>query len=184
MPLAAAVEAAINAASEGNVQPDEVASIQVAGPRFASLYGYRHPKDLAAAVHSTAYYLAAGIVDRDFNWSHISMDKVLDPAIARLQDRVEAVPDTDPSRHSWEWGATVTIGLRDGRRYQSTVNEPKGSGPRGIAWEDVERKARVLIPQSGTTIADVEQILTVVHRFDELARPDRLIGLLQHETRT
>lgn len=183
MPLAAAVEAVINASTEGDVRPADVARIEVAGPRFASLYGYRHPRDLAAAVHSTAYYLAAGIADRDFNWSHVSMEKVLDPVIGGLQDLVEAVPDVDPSRHTWEWGATVTIILRDGRRYASTVNAPKGSGPRGIDWADIDRKTRVLIPQSGTSPADVEQILAIVRDFEKLERPDSLIDLLRHDER-
>lgn len=183
MPLAAAVEAAINASIEGDVRPAEVARIEIAGPRFARLYGYRHPRDLAAAVHSTAYYLAAGIVDRDFNWSHVSMEKILDPAIGRLQDLVEAVPDVDPSRHTWEWGATVTILTHDGRHYASTVNAPKGSGPRGIDWADIDRKARVLIPQSGTSAADVERILGIAHDFEKLKRPDALIALLRHDER-
>jgi 2-methylcitrate dehydratase PrpD len=178
MPLAAAVEAAINAAKEGDIRPEEVARIEIAGPRFRSLYGYRHPRDLAAAVHSTAYYLAAGIVDRDFNWSHVSMEKVRDPTIAGLQDLVEAVPDMDPSRHTWEWGATVTIILHDGRRYASTVNAPKGSGPRGIDWADIERKARSLLPQSQTPPHDVERILELGRSFEKLKGVESMIALL------
>lgn len=177
-PLAAAVEAAINATVEGDIKPDEVAAIRIAGPSFKTLYGHKHPKDLAGAVHSTAYYLAAGIVDRDFNWSHVSMDKVLDPTIGALQDLVEPEPDKDPSRHRWEWGATVTLTLKDGRRYQSTVNEPKGSGPRGIDWADVDRKVRTLVPQSGMSTADVERIVELGHGFDTLTSVAPLVELL------
>jgi 2-methylcitrate dehydratase PrpD len=177
-PLSAAVEAACNAAIEGDVDPAEVASIRVAGPRFKTLVGHRHPKDLPGAIHSVAYFLASAVVDREFTWGHVAMEKVLDPTIDRLQDLVDVEPDTDPPRHTWGWGATVTIMLKDGRRFQSTVNEPRGSGPRGIEWAEVERKVRTLTPQSGKPAADVERILELGHGFDELTSVTPLIELL------
>ena len=83
-PLSAAVEAAINAAREGNVAPEAVETIRVAGPRFRALVGHKHPTDLVGAIHSLAYYLAAAVVDKEFSWQHVSMEKVLDSAIGRL----------------------------------------------------------------------------------------------------
>jgi 2-methylcitrate dehydratase PrpD len=177
-PLSAAVESAANAAIAGDVDPAEVASIRVAGPRFKTLIGHRHPKDLPGAIHSVAYFLSSAVVDREFTWAHVSMDKVLDPTIDRLQDLVDVKEDIDPSRHTWGWGATVTITLKDGRRFSSTVNEPRGSGPRGIDWADVEHKVRTLTPQSGKSLADVEKILELGHRFDELSSVTPLIELL------
>lgn len=177
-PLSAAVEAAANAAIAGDVDPREVAAIRVAGPRFKALRGQRHPKDLPGAIHSTPYFLSSAVVDREFTWDHVSMDKVLDTAIDRLQDLVDVEPDADPSRHTWEWGATVTITLKDGRAFRSTVNEPKGSGPRGIDWADVEHKFRTLTPQSGASPSDVERMLALIRGFDGLATVRPLAGLL------
>jgi 2-methylcitrate dehydratase PrpD len=177
-PLSAAVEAAFNAARQGNVDPEQVASIRVAGPRFRALVGHKHPKDLVGAIHSLAYFIASAVVDREFSWQHATMEKILDPTIDRLQDLVEVEPDSDPSRHTWGWGATVRITMKDGSEYNSTVNAPQGSGPRGIDWADVEHKVRTLTPASGKSTADVEKMLQRCHGFDELKDVGPLIGLL------
>jgi hypothetical protein len=69
--------------------------------------------------------------------------------------------------------------MKDGATYRSTVNAPRGSGPRGIDWTDVERKFRTLIPEGGIDAARAEEILGVVHRFDELPNVDGLMRLLR-----
>jgi 2-methylcitrate dehydratase PrpD len=177
-PLSAAVEAACNAAIAGDVDPDAVASIRVAGPRFRALVGHKHPKDLVGAIHSLAYYLASAVADREFSWQHASIEKILDPTIDRLQDLVDVEPDNDPSRHTWGWGATVTITMQDGTRHRSTVNAPRGSGPRGIEWADVEHKVRTLTPQSGKSAAEVERLLEVCHGLEELGDVSALVEVV------
>jgi 2-methylcitrate dehydratase PrpD len=177
-PLSAAVEAACNAAIAGEVDPAAVASIRVAGPRFRALVGHRHPKDLVGAIHSLAYYLASAVADREFSWQHASPEKILDPTIDRLQDLVDVEPDTDPSRHTWGWGATVTITMQDGSKHSSTVNAPRGSGPRGIEWADVEHKVRTLTPASGKSAGDIEKMLKLCQGFDELKDVTPLIELI------
>jgi 2-methylcitrate dehydratase PrpD len=177
-PLSAAVEAAVNAAREGNVDPAAVDSIRVAGPRFRALVGHRHPTDLPGAIHSLAYYLAAAVVDKEFGWQHVSMEKVLDPAIGRLQDLVDVEPMMEPSLYSWGWGATVTIRLKDGTQHRATVNAPQGSGPRGIEWADVERKLLTLGPDSGKSGGEIERLLALVHRFEQEKAVSGLIALV------
>jgi 2-methylcitrate dehydratase PrpD len=177
-PLSAAVEAAINAAREGNVDPAAVESIRVAGPRFRAMTGHRHPTDLPGAIHSLAYYLAAAVVDKEFSWQHVAMEKVLDPTIGRLQDLVDVEPMTDPSLYTWGWGATVTIRMKDGTEHRATVNAPLGSGPRGIEWSDVELKLRTLGPDSGKTGGQIERLLAVVRGFEGEKDVSGLIGLL------
>jgi 2-methylcitrate dehydratase PrpD len=177
-PLSAAVEAACNAAITGDIDPAAVASIRVAGPRFRALVGHKHPKDLVGAIHSLAYYLASAVADREFSWQHASMEKILDPTIDRLQDLVEVEPDVDPSRHTWGWGATVTITMQDGTKHSSTVNAPRGSGPRGIEWADVEHKVRTLTPESGKSAGDIEKMLALCHGFEELRDVGALIAVV------
>jgi 2-methylcitrate dehydratase PrpD len=88
-PLSAAVEAAINAAREGNVNPADVTKIVASGPRLRAQIGHKHPKDLVGVIHSLPYYLASATADKDFTWVHATMEKINDPAIDRLQDLVE-----------------------------------------------------------------------------------------------
>jgi 2-methylcitrate dehydratase PrpD len=177
-PLSAAVEAAINAAREGNVDPAAVESIRVSGPRFRALVGHKHPTDLVGAIHSLAYYLAAAVVDKEFSWQHVSMEKVLDPTIGRLQDLVEVEPMTEPSLYTWGWGATVTITLNDGTQQRATVNAPLGSGPRGIEWSDVELKLRTLGPDSGKSKDEIEKLLELTRGFEEEKDVSGLLALV------
>jgi 2-methylcitrate dehydratase PrpD len=179
-PFAAVVEAAMNAAREGNVNPDAVERIVVAGPRLRTQIGHKHPKDLVEAIHSLPYFIASAVVDKEFSWQHASPEKYLDPGIGRVQDLVEVDPEPAEGfeHYTWGWGATVTIKMKDGATYRSTVNAPKGSGPRGIDWADVEHKFRTLMPEAGVEPKRADEILEVVHGFDKLSNVEGLIGLL------
>jgi 2-methylcitrate dehydratase PrpD len=177
-PLSAAVEAAINAASDGNVNPDEVAAIKVSGPRMRTQIGHRHPTDLVGAIHSLPYYLAAATADKDFTWVHATMEKIVDPTIGRLQDLVEVDPNPPAVDYTWGWGATVVIEMKDGRSYRSTVNAPIGSGPRGIEWSDVDHKYRTLMPESGIAPDRMAQALDAIKNLDQAKDVRSLIGLI------
>ena len=180
-PFAAVVEAAMNAAREGNVDSEAVERIVVAGPRLRTQIGHKHPKDLVEAIHSLPYFIASAVVDKDFSWQHATPQKYLDPGIGRIQDLVEVDPDPPGGfgHYTWGWGATVTIKMKDGAEHSSVVNAPRGSGPRGIDWADVEHKFRTLMPEAGVESARAEEILGTVHRFDELSNVDGLIRLLK-----
>ncbi len=78
-PFAAVVEAAMNAAREGNVNPDAVERVTVSGPRQRAQVGHGQPKDLVEAIHSMPYFVASAVVDKDFSWQHATPAKYLDP---------------------------------------------------------------------------------------------------------
>src|SRR4029077_7785337 len=100
------------------------------------------------------------------------------PVVGRLLDLVEQDPAPSPVRYNWSWGGTVTLVTRSGNRYTSTVDAPRGSGPRGIDWKDVDRKYHELMPESGIQAKRIEQILAVIHRFENEANTSELNGLL------
>lgn len=180
-PMHAAVEAAVNASRAAQLAPDQVERIVVSGPRFRTLLGHRHPTDLAGAVHSLAYYMAAAVADRDFSWVHVTPEKITDPTIARLQDRVQVEPEPAggyPTYH-WGWGATVTVVATDGRTFSSTVDAPRGSGPRGINWQDIAAKYRTLMPAAGISSAGIERSLEVIRGFDRVRSMAELLDCLR-----
>ena len=53
----------------------------------------------------------------------------------------------------------MTIVARSGARYTSTVDAPRGSGPRGIEWSDVEAKYRALLPDSRLPVKRIEETI-------------------------
>ena len=172
-----AVEAAINAAREGQVMPENVAKILVSGPQSRAVSG-KPPKDMIEAIHSLSYYIASAVADKDFSWAHAEPAMIQRPVIARLIALVEQDPSPAPVHYDWSWGATVTIVTKSGERYKSTVDAPKGSAPRGIEWSDVDAKYRALMPQSKLPAARIEDILKLVHDFDQVKKVSQLTGLL------
>src|SRR5882672_8014951 len=179
-PHHAAAEAAANAAIAGDVDPLDVASIVLSSAKYRTLPGPKHPTDSIGVAHSPAYFIAAAIADRGYGWIHASPEKVADPVIARLIDKITVDPNPPPypDRFPHHHGATVTITLKDGRRFSEHVDFPRGSAPRGIEWADVDTKYRKLVPLSGLAPEKVEASLRVVHEFETVKTMSELTCLL------
>ncbi len=178
-PYHAFAEAAAKAARQGDFAADAVESITVSRPGLTALGGPLHPADLIDMAHSPAYFTAAGVADRDFSWVHATPEKIADPAIHRLIDKVRVGRPPTEEIERYRQGATVTIRLTDGRSYTSTVFAPKGAGLLGIAWRDIDAKYRTLMPLSGLPAAQIEASLAVIHDFGRQARVSRLIELIE-----
>jgi 2-methylcitrate dehydratase PrpD len=135
-----------------------------------------HPTDFPSAIHSLPYNIAAAVADREFSWRHAFMEKITDPTIGLLQERVrlKVVP-----RHGAALrGGTVTITAKDGKEYSSTVDWPKGSPPRGIRWADVDAKYRALLPSAKLPSKKIEQSLRLIHELDKTEKVSELTALL------
>lgn len=171
-------EAAANAARAGNISPDDVETITLSRPGVTALSGPVHPTDLIGVAHSPAYFMAAGVADKDFSWVHATEAKIKDPVIHQLLDKVRVgAPPTD-NVERYRQGATVTIRTKDGRTFSSTVYAPKGSGVRGIDWADVDAKYRTLVPQAQLRDRQVEASLQVIHDFRNVRHISALTDLL------
>jgi 2-methylcitrate dehydratase PrpD len=182
--LHSSAEAAANAAKQANVPPEDVAKILVSGPAKTSVtYGSHPPKDMVEAIHSLAYFVASAVADKDFSWVHVTPEKIHSPVIARLIGLVETGPAPPAVHYDWNWGGTVTIITKSGARYTSTVDAPKGSGPRGIEWSDIDAKYRALMPDSGLPMKRIEEILKIIHDFDQLKQVSQFTRLLTRAAR-
>ena len=177
-PLSGTVEAAMNAARQANVPPDQVASILVAGPNRTDVGGSRRPKDLVEAIHSLPYFVASAVADKDFTWVHATEAKIFHPVVTQLMQRVEVDPAPPAVRYRWSWGGSVTIVTTAGARFASTVDAPRGSAPRGIEWSDVDAKYRALMPDSRLSPARIREILDLIHGFERVTRVADLTRLL------
>jgi 2-methylcitrate dehydratase PrpD len=177
----AAAEAAINAAIAGNINPEEVESIAVSGPELRAIRGPVHPTDLIGVAHSLPYFLGCAVADREYTWAHATPEKMADPRIAGLADKVRAAapaaPGVDFGRN--RYGATVTITTKDGRSYSDTVIAPRGSGARGIDWADIDAKYQTLMPNAQLSARQIGESLSVIHRFDQVRAMSELLDLLR-----
>ncbi len=178
-PHHAVAEAAANAAREGNVAPGEVASITISRPGFQGFNGPQFPTDLIGVAHSPAYFAACGVAERNFGWEHAFEEKINNPAIRSLLGKVKVDPRPIANLERYKAGASVTIELKDGRRFSNTVYAPRGAAVLGIAWADVEAKYRALAPYAKLSGDNLEQSIRVIRNFRAVKQVAELTGLLR-----
>ena len=169
-PFHAIGEAAANAAIEGNVDPREVEKIIISAAQMRDWSSQSHPRELIGAAHSVVYFVAAAVADRRFDWEHMTQQKMTDPVISALQNKVmfDQNPTPLPDRFTHRHGGTVTITTRSGGVFTNTCKAARGSGSRGIRWADVDDKYRRLVALSGLASAGVEASLEMIHEFEKL----------------
>jgi 2-methylcitrate dehydratase PrpD len=172
------VEAAVNAARQAETPPEEVAKILLSGPQKGSI---TYSKHMIEAIHSLPYFVASAVADKDFSWVHITPEKIHRPVVARLIGLVEYDPAPAAFHYDWNWGGTVTIVTKSGARFTSTVDAPRGSGPRGIEWGDVDAKYRALLPDSRLPANRVEELLNMIHDFDQVKHVSQFTRLLHRK---
>ena len=177
-PFSGTLEAAVNVARQANVPADGVAQILIAGPDRTTVGGSRRPRDLVEAIHSLPYFVASAVADKEFTWIHATEGKIFDPVVARLMGLVELDPAPPPVTYKWSWGGSVTLVTTSGQRFTSTVDAPRGSGPRGIEWSDVDAKYRALMPDSKLPAARLGQILDEIHQFERVKSVQAFARLL------
>ncbi|HUQ51432.1 MAG TPA: MmgE/PrpD family protein [Gammaproteobacteria bacterium] len=180
-PFHATAEAAADAASLGKGDPDEIKEVFISSSvQWTKFKGAPHPRNLVDAAHSLYYFVAASIVDGGFSWQHMDQGKMTDPVIAALQDKIVFDPDPPPlpDRFPHRHGGTVVIRMKDGEEFRSTCKSPRGSGPRGIEWADVEAKYRALVPLAGVSSQRVGESLALIRAFDAPESVRRLVALL------
>ena len=68
--------------------------------------------------------------------------------------------------------------MSDGAEFRSTCTAPRGSGPRGIEWSDVEEKYRALVPLAGLSPSRVGESLAVIRGFEARDAVGRLVELI------
>jgi 2-methylcitrate dehydratase PrpD len=171
-------EAAANAARDGGIAPDDVETITLSQPNVRALSGPLHPADLIDMAHSPAYFVAAGVADQTFSWQHASAEKIADPVIHQLIDKVRVGAPPTAHLERYKQGATVTIQTKDGRTFSNTVYAPKGAGMLGIDWADVDAKYRTLAPKAPLSTQQVEASLQVIHDFRRVTHVSALLDLI------
>jgi 2-methylcitrate dehydratase PrpD len=178
-PHHALAEAAGNAARDGDIAAEDIASIVISRPGMTRLSPPLHPTDLIGMAHSPAYFTAAGAADRGMSWAHASPEKISDPAIHRLIDLVSVGAQPAENVDRYRQGATVAIRTHDGRNSTATVFRPHGSGALGIAWSDIDAKYRTLMPNAGLRPEQIEAGLVQIRDIRRAANVAELIGLLR-----
>lgn len=186
-PFHAIAEAAWMAAIEHDLAPEQIRRAVISAPQL-KVWAQQavQPHDLIGAAHSVPYFVASALVDRRFGWDHFSQEKMRDPHIAAMLTRVsfDPNPPPHPDRFPHRHGGTVTLELLDGREIRSTCKAPRGSGPRGIDWADIDDKYRQLMPASGLSARSLDDSLALIHQLENQPNLQALMSLISPQADT
>jgi 2-methylcitrate dehydratase PrpD len=171
-------EAAANAARQGNIAPETVRAIILSRPGMKTLPGPTHPKDLIDMAHSPAYFAAAGVRDKRFGWEHAGAEKIADPVIHGLIDKVRMGPEPTENTGAYRQGATVSIETTDRRTVTNTVLVPSGAAGHDLDWTKVDAKYRTLTPNAPLSAAKVEASLEAIRNIARSSNVTQILDLL------
>jgi len=136
----APLTAMMKCVEENDIKADDVAEIKVEViARAADILGdpakYR-PTSKETADHSLPYSLAVGLVDGMVTPKQFKQDRIDDPALPAVMDKVKVVPNEEFESLFPEYQPSqVTLTLTDGRTFTKRVDVPKGD-PRDPMTED------------------------------------------------
>ena len=105
-------------------------------------------------------------------------ERLTDDSIRGLMDLVTCVADPDLDlTYPRQWRAWARIEMKDGRRYEVRVDDPKGDPGNPLSLEELRDKFNLLT--SGVYSGERrEAIATAVARFGEAGTLEKLVGLL------
>jgi hypothetical protein len=73
----------------------------------------------------------------------------------------------------------VTIVMKNGQRFTSTVDAPGASGPCGIDWADIDKKYQALMPGSKLPKIKIDESFKVIRACDQVKNASELTNLLK-----
>ncbi|MBI2987665.1 MAG: MmgE/PrpD family protein [Deltaproteobacteria bacterium] len=174
------IAATITLVKEHDIKPEDVAEItiksnSVVGWHMSDAATHKYPKNVETAGHS-AYYLAAiAFLDRAVEPEQFSDQKLRDPKVRELIDKVSIEPARQLDKYSSP--GIVEIITKKGQKYRCEVLQPKGHPMNPMSDADVERKFRSM---AGKFMGEkqMRQIIDTVYNLEKLDDIGELIKLL------
>ena len=129
------------------------------------------PQTRETADHSLPYLLAVAITDGDVSDASFGSERLADPALRALMDRIHVGESKDyTSRFPAELLCSITIRTRDGREVAGEIAHPRGHVLNPLSDAEIDHKFDGLI--AGLPEADQGRCLdlrTALWQFDALA---------------
>jgi len=174
------LEAALTLVKEHDIRAQDVAEVRAkTNPYTYSLLANpatrRYPKTKETADHSTYYCMAVAILDRAVGPEQFSEEKLQDPRVRELADKVFVEPD--PSLEESISPGIVEITTKTGQKYCCEVLQPKGHPMNPMNDADVEEKFRSM---AGKLMDEqqMREIIETVYNLEKLDDIGNLVRLL------
>ncbi len=167
--LIGAVQATLSLVKEHDIRPEQVAQVSIAGTsrmiEHMSDPARRHPKTKHEADTSTYYTVAAAIIDRALGLDQFTPEKLQDPKVRELSDRV--VVSGDPELERFHGPGIVEITTKDGAKYRCRVDIPKGNPANPMSDSELEEKFRSMAAKYMDD-AQIREVIATIYNLDKL----------------
>ena len=182
-PIHPALDCLAAALAELRPRPDQIAGIEVATYRFASVMRNPDPANYFASKYSLPHAAAAMVVRGGAGFSELDDSALADPVIAQLRHRVSISEEPAMSALAPRLRpARVTVTLIDGRQATHATESHRGDFSQPFADSEIRAKFRQLAGTLLTPrgVADVERAIDDCEDWRSVAEfPD----LLRHSAR-
>ena len=159
-------------------QAGDVAHVQVEAPPIAAILADPEPKNMLSAKFSIPYAVAASLVHGSTDITAFYPDRVADPRVKALAQKVELEADPKMDLRSYDYPVSrVTVSLNDGRIIKESVTVQYGDSRNPASTEELTGKftflAQEVLGQERT-----RQVIAAVGGLDTLKDLKELTGLL------
>jgi len=146
------ISCALNAMKNNNLNYTDIKEVRVTA--FAQAYDilfdpakYR-PESRETADHSLPYCMAAAIVDKKISTASFSEEKLSDPRVFEVIDKIKGEPSIEfekmfPAKQP----SKVVVVTNDGKEYSEYMEYPKGDPREPMTMEDLDNKFEALSSQ-------------------------------------
>src|SRR5262249_7586763 len=148
----------------------DVAEVRIRGTShtyrsMANAATRRYPKNAETAGHSSFYTTAIAILDRAVGPEQFSEEKIKDPRVRELADKISV--EADPKLEEFVSPGVVEITTKKGEKYRCEVLRPKGHPMNPMTDADVEEKFRSM---AGKFMDDrhMSRIVDTVYNLEKL----------------
>lgn len=143
----APIEALAEIQAERDVDPDDVARIEVRTFDLGTTLDRTDPDNVLSAKFSTPFALATRLHTGRSDADAFTPELVADESIQSLADRVSLVADEAFEARASEgtWGAAVTVEMTDGTNYTVTKEDARGGGDTPFTREEIYEKFDSLV---------------------------------------
>jgi len=172
------ISATLSIVKENDLRPEDIAAVRIrAGLREIRHTGSlvrKYPRDAENANHSAYYASAIAIKERHFGPASIEPEKLNDPVVLDLIEKITIEPDPGLSEHSSQGISEIVT--TDGRRFEKRVDVPHGFADDPLTDEELENKFKDMALKY-MSMEQVNQLIRTIWNVDKENDLNRLIQL-------
>lgn len=180
-----AIEATLSIIKKYSLRQEDVQKVTIKTWKYAA-WRTDNPKPagVVGARFSSQFQIALTLAEGEDglkkvmqNPTHYIQEKLEDPVVRDLMEKVKVVWDQEIDKEWPTWRSIVTIGTTDGKKYQECVDFPRGHPQNPMSFREVEEKFRI-VTQNKMEKRNVDRIIKLVKQLDKLRDVSELTGLL------